>query len=290
MLDAAAPGDAAVVPDVGIPEAAARCDPAARFTSIAPLTGPDGGRFAAGGPTLTADESTLFVHAPKGDGGTSLYRAARTGPTAFGALEEILPLARAHRDLFPTLDDARGQIAFYSDRAAPGLNAPLHLHVSARAADGTFEAPRRVESLVPGTSNDSTPFLAADGRELLFASFRNASSGDLFRAARFDDGGFGEPQVIGGVNNGAGEESHPVLSFDGLTLYFASDRGYATAPSIFVARRASVTSAFALPTVVDELFNNFSRFPSWLSPDDCRLYFVTVTDGRLVVEVALREP
>jgi Tol biopolymer transport system component len=279
-------GDGSAVP---------RCDVGKPFTDIASVLGPDNQPIAypasAFAPTLTADESTLIFSTPAPDGGSMLVAASRAG-ASFSAPQPIPAIPQVGRDTWPSLRLTGDLLVFATDRSAPGLLAPLLFHGVPRFADGGFGAPFRLDSLAAGASSDATPFLSADGSELFFSAIRgSAQSPDIFRATRQADGGFGDPQPVEVVNTIGGEEYSPVLSGDGLTLYFSSDRNFARVSTIFVARRDAPGAPFHLPVVVPELDNGLVRNAGWLSPDQCRLYFQSVVgDGRFGIYVASRSP
>ncbi len=281
-------GDGSSATDASAP---GRCNTEKPFTEVAPVLGPDkkpiGAPASAFSPTLTADESTLIFMMAAPDAGSMLVRATRAGAD-FGAPEPIPSIPTKGRDTYPTLSMDGTLLVFASDRKAPGTLAPLLLHAAPRFADGGFGEPFLLEELAAGASSDSTPFLSADAKELHFS--RIGTSPDIHRATRRPDGGFGDPKPVDAVNT-LGEEYSPVLSADGLTLYFSSDRNYTKLSTIFVARRKAPSDPFQLPVVVAELDNGLVRNPAWLSPDNCRLYFQSVVgDGRYGIYVASRHP
>jgi hypothetical protein len=67
-----------------------------------------------------------------------------------------------------------------------------------------------------------------------------------------------------------------VISADGLSLYFASNRagsqGSTNSSDVWVARRQTKADAFGTPTNVAELSSPDEDIPSWLSADGCRMY------------------
>ena len=77
----------------------------------------------------------------------------------------------------------------------------------------------------------------------------------------------------------------PTLSADERTMYFA--RGV-SATSIYVAQRASPTAVFDAPVLVQELSSPASNNPTWLSTDQCRLYFESDRSGLSRLYIAER--
>jgi hypothetical protein len=64
-----------------------------------------------------------------------------------------------------------------------------------------------------------------------------------------------------------------VLQAGGLVLYFFSDRLPSDGYDIWVASRKSDVEPFAFHTNVTELNTEAQEWPTWVSPDGCRLYF-----------------
>jgi hypothetical protein len=107
-----------------------------------------------------------------------------------------------------------------------------------------WSAPVNLGPPVSTAATELTPFLARNGRDLFFASNREAGSGptDLYVSRRQGRGGeWGEPVSLGpAINTPVYGEFGPALSRDGRYLLFVSDRpGGCGASDIYVARRLS---------------------------------------------------
>ena len=78
------------------------------------------------------------------------------------------------------------------------------------------------------------------------------------------------------MSPGAGEgEGSPVLTPDELTLYFASNRkdlGGTGSADIYIATRTSTSLKFGNIARIEELATAGEDVPTWISPDNCRLY------------------
>src|SRR5262249_22120526 len=132
----------------------------------------------------------------------------------------------------------------------------------------------------PGRLGDGAPYLLPSGQSLYFLSGDRggAGSSDLFVIPLVQGVGAAANEIknLGAGVNTATDEPAPVVSASDLVLYFA--RG----PSrrIYKSSRARATDDFGPAELVSELTTldagtgNVEQYPSWISPDDCRLYFV----------------
>ena len=78
--------------------------------------------------------------------------------------------------------------------------------------------------------------------------------------------------------NSDSEDYRPVLTADGLTLYFASSRtgiGGDTAGDILMATRPNTTANFGTPVNLWGLNTSGTEFPVNVSADGCTLYFAS---------------
>ena len=75
---------------------------------------------------------------------------------------------------------------------------------------------------------DKSPFIHPDGQTLYFMSEGHPGMGghDLYLSRKSKDGTWGNPENLGYPINTTGHEGALVISLDGKTAYFASDRKY----------------------------------------------------------------
>jgi hypothetical protein len=87
--------------------------------------------------------------------------------------------------------------------------------------------------------------VSGDGRQLLLASNRRGGKGgfDLYLCNRRATG-WGVPRNLGDAVNTPDNEFDPALTFDGLTLYFASDRATKETTDLYVTRRGAMAGSF----------------------------------------------
>lgn len=69
------------------------------------------------------------------------------------------------------------------------------------------------------------------------------------------------------------EDLQPVISSDGLTLYFGSRRGAKADFDVYVTTRSDTNAGWSDPAAVALLNGPTDDTPSWISPDECELYF-----------------
>jgi WD40-like Beta Propeller Repeat len=227
---------------------------------------------------LTADERTIYFS--RNVGLSQIFVSHRASTTApFGTATAVPELASAFEDDGATVTGDGLTMFVASTRAKPD-GGSLDLFVATRGTPtGMFDAPRLIPS-VSSTADDVHPYVRADGTELWFSSDRTGTAGvrDIYRAALAADGTVGPPARVVELAT-ALEDSSPVISDDGLVLYFGSERaGGSGSRDIWIARRASPTEAFGTPTNVAELNTDSDDIPTWLSADQCRLY---LTSGRI---------
>ncbi|MEO8201227.1 MAG: hypothetical protein ABI679_11945 [Gemmatimonadota bacterium] len=121
----------------------------------------------------------------------------------------------------PTVD-RDGTVCFFSDRdGPPGSNA---IFCSTRTGSG-LSRPARLNAQVNAGPSDTSPFLAPDGRTLLFYSTRAGGAGQADLYASFKTGSeWGAAINLGPQVNTAAFEYNPVISRDGSTLIFGRNR------------------------------------------------------------------
>jgi len=111
-------------------------------------------------------------------------------------------------------------------RGVDGFAPPVALWQTVRNASGKWESPEKLPDYINVGGKVQTPFLHPDGQTLYFSSDSLPGMGgnDLFFCRKDADGAWGSPQNIGYPINTRGEEGMLVVSLDGRTAYYASDR------------------------------------------------------------------
>jgi hypothetical protein len=161
--------------------------------------------------------------------------------------------------------------------------------VAQAAAPPTFGPVTRVAELCSNDS-DNPGSISPDGLTIYLESRRNGIDDRLWCATRPSlTSPFGplSDSVFTNIRaDPANDPASPVISADGLELFFAHSIG--TGPQrIFRSVRADVNSAFGVGTEVASIQVGDITRPSWLSADGLRLYFHAV-DRRWDLYVAER--
>jgi len=157
-----------------------------------------------------------------------------------------------------------GRTALWFSRDRPGGPGGYDIWVSRRSG-GRWRPATPVSFNSAG--RDFDPAFSADGRFVYFCSDRAGGSGadDIYRVPVIGDG-FGTPVNLGPEVNSVGKEFAPMLSPDGSTLLFSSDRsGGPGGHDLFTAHRSrdgfavARRLAGALNTAANEFDATFLR-------------------------------
>jgi Tol biopolymer transport system component len=168
---------------------------------------------------------------------------------------------------------------FSSDR--PGGSGGLDLWVATRPAKGSpWGKPVNLGPTVNSSAWDLSPRESADGLTLLFHSQRAGGYGgeDIWmstRATKNDP--WTAPVNLGPVVNNGANDGEAVLTPDGLTLFFNSDRpGGSGGYDLWVTTKPSIHDAWRTPRNLGPSVN--SRATEWcssISSDGSTLYFAS---------------
>jgi WD40-like Beta Propeller Repeat len=153
------------------------------------------------------------------------------------------PVNTAADEIGPTIlqDDDRGSRQLYFSSSRPGGVGATDIYVSDWNGVG-FGPP----ALVPELSSalrDEGGYVRHDGREFFFNSNRDGAGFHIWVSTRATtDDAWSLPEKTAGVNSTNGQEFTPAVSWDGRTLFVASNRPGSAAADIYVAGRAMVSS------------------------------------------------
>jgi hypothetical protein len=242
------------------------CDPAWPFSIIEPIRELNGAGDDEG-PRLTPDELVIYYTSRPGLGQPyQIFSARRANRNDTFGPSSSIPLLGNSSGAMIAPDQT--MLYYSSDRGGSDENAHLYVARSPFSASTSV-----VLGEVNSTSLDYAPYVSADGAELYFVSRRPANlEDDLYVAAR-SEGGFAHPRAVPIVNSAFSDRS-PVVSADGLRLYFGSNRaGQGDDFDIYVAKRADPTHDFEDPQPMKQLNTPAVEMPDWVAPDECILYF-----------------
>jgi len=123
------------------------------------------------------------------------------------------------RDIYPVALswDGTEMILYYDDDYIGNL-------YYSRRVDGKWTPAVKLEAPISTKYWESDACFSKDGRTLYFTSNRKGTNGglDIWVSHRDRDGKWGEPENLGATINTRFNEECPIISEDGLTLYFSS--------------------------------------------------------------------
>ena len=259
---------------LGIPEPVrGPCDPDAAFVHRAPVGG-IGGDSGEQYARLSRDELTVLFSRQNLNGPVNthgdLYLAHRD--RLDDDFRDVTALSEVNSDLDEfgaSLSD--DLLTLYFDRQ---VEAPRYeIFAARRSATGDrFGKPQQVD-LGNDSSSNLEPFITATG--MAFASTRDGLV-TLFTA--IGHGTVFEPPrrlIPVGTRTPSTAIEHPVVAFDGLTVYFSAPPEHAVARDIWTASRPALDAPFGAPRAVTMLNTADHEIPASVSEDNCRLYFLT---------------
>jgi hypothetical protein len=276
-MDAAADGsidvvDVAVPMDAGGPDARPQCDPHGPWFLTEFLLD---GREELLHVSFDDEELLVFASAKNATTGPRIAYAGRSKSTvSFPPLQDVPGLAGPNPLYeYDGVVKKKGAEVFYAEGDGTRYRI-FHAERTALLAPFENAAPiAEIQAPDTGAFSDKAPFVAFDGA-LWFASNRPGGKGgfDIYRAAQKTSGGYEAPLIVPELSSES-EETTPVLSSDGLSVFLGSNRAETGGQfDVFLATRPTTAAPFGKPTLVSTLSTGSHDFPTWISPDGCRLY------------------
>jgi len=188
----------------------------------------------------------------------------------------VVPSASEQR--YPSLT-ADGLTLFFVNEAT---SSPA-LYVTHRA-DASSTSFSNTQPLFAGNIT-TTPYVA--GNQLWFSLRGSGFEWQIAVAALDGSGNPGPKSVVTGLGSDTVNDLHPVLTADGLRLYFSSDRNSANY-DVWMAERPTKNDPFGAAVVVKEVNGTADDHPLWISPDECTLLLQTSRAGNYDIYVAKR--
>ncbi|AKV02778.1 hypothetical protein AKJ09_09441 [Labilithrix luteola] len=228
---------------------------------------------------FSVDERTAYLSVGAPQGGTSgfdLYTAERdTATDAFGALTK-LSVSTNTDDYWPTVAADGLTMFFESGVPIDGSIANTIWFAHRDSVPGTFTARVPDAFAIVPTRTDAAPYLLGSSLYWMSIGREGATTMDLWTGEVGANGVVAQVRPVGGtINTTTAGEMFPVVSADGLELFFTRETP-GSFDDIEVAARVNTSGEFAnaVPLGLPVDSASSSEWPSWISPDDCRLYFI----------------
>lgn len=223
--------------------------------------------------SLNAAETTAYFSRLAPPNGVQIYKATRTKRTdPFGALSPFAAVNGAGDESAAALSNDGFSLFVASSTPSSGATSDIFQY----KGDGTRtlgdDPPVDLSAALATGGHDLYPSFTRTS-ELYFSHGPNDAQ-ELWRAQRLPDAGFGPAGPVAELVSSTLTQGVAVES-DGLTIFFGSTRGSSIAFDIWTATRPSLDAPFGTPVQVPNLNTPFKERPSWISPDDCRLYFIS---------------
>lgn len=226
--------------------------------------------------SLTPDELTMYFSSTRvgAVGSYDIFSATRADrDAAWGNVQVVGGVNTVASERAPMI--SADQRTLY---ARTGIAPDYQIGVSTRTtASGLFNGLTDAPLINASGANDEGGILLDNA--IYFASDRSGNY-QIMRAARTGTT-LGPPLVVSGdMLDLASSEGQPVVTPDELNLYFESDRAGGTgADDIYVAKRQNLADGFSAPVNLAGLNTASADFPTWVSADNCVLYFTNRNAG-----------
>lgn len=280
----AASGDLAGVCVGAEPDAPPPCDPTKPFGAAVLVEGLASSVEDAS-LRLSPDEKTAYFFSAR-SGAKLLYTATRPRVTAAFSNVSVLANVNMGDQYNPTIS-ADGLTLFFASYRSNGIG-DNDIYQATRATITNDFNNIRVAPNVNTTASEVQPYLTRDGTTLYFVR-ATAAAQAVFRAMGSATVGFANPSIVSELH-GPTNDTDPVPSADGLTMFWGSDRpGGMGDVDVWQAQRTTPSGVFGQFVPITSVNTAGFDSPSDISADGCRLY-ITSTRGRTGVYVATRPP
>jgi Tol biopolymer transport system component len=192
-----------------------------------PEIAPFSGRYTDIDPTLSPDGRKLFFASTRPTEGTEakdldIWVVEKTDrgwgdPHSLGA-----PINSS--GIESTTSVTADGTLYFASGGRPGGRPGRKLFRS-RFVGGKYEDPEPLPAPIDGGEEDSNQFVSPDGSTMLFTSRRPGAADVALFLSRYANGAWTEPLNVGAKLNADFSPYTPLVSPDGKTLYFSSQRG-----------------------------------------------------------------
>ncbi len=184
-----------------------------------------------GAQSISADGKMIFFTdcgGRKGYGSCDLFYAEVKNGRWTKARNVRSPVNSKSWDAQPSISSDKNALYFCSNRE--GGQGESDIWVSYRQEDGTWGVPENLGDVINTPTKEQSPFIHPDGQTLYFMSNGHPGMGgyDLYFSRKQADGSWGTPVNMGYPINTKNNEGALIISLDGTTAYYASDRRLGT--------------------------------------------------------------
>ena len=266
------------------------CDPNAPFGQPVPaFTGP----VLAQGLTFSQDGLTAYLASTHQSGNLDIHRTTRPSLTeAFAAPSRLTTVVNGLSEERSVSLSGDGQRLYLPKQNGSSFD----LFVATRSSPSSdFDTLVALPFNHGNGQQDEDPFFLSVPNqpysELYFASEFPSGTRQIY-VSRFQNNVYENPQEVASINDPNEEDRRPVLSADGLRIYFGSTRagiGGDNDGDIWTASRSTLTATFGPVTNLWSLNSSAADFPVTLSHDGCTLYFASTRDTGIQNQYRLYE-
>ena len=235
---------------------------------------------------LSPDEKTGYFFSAR-TGSELLYTATRPGVTAPFSNVSVLANVNSGVEYNPAIS-ADGLSLFFASYRTGGAG-DNDIYQATRAAQIDDFTNIRLAPNVNTSASEVQPYLTRDGTTLYFV--RTVPGAQvIFRAMGSITAGFANPSPVAELH-GPSNDTDPVVSADGLTMFWGSDRPDGMGDvDVWQAQRTKSDGPFGTLVPVRSVNTPGFDSPSDVSADGCRLYLTSKRGGRAGIYVATRPP
>jgi Tol biopolymer transport system component len=189
------------------------------------------GQYSDNDPFVSPDGQKLFWSStrpvdgkPKRD--FDIWYVERAG-TAWSSPQHLdAPVNGPGGEFYPSVA-SDGTLYFASNREGGKGGSDIY---RSRLIDGRYTTPENLGESINTTVAEGDPYIAPDQSFLIFVSYNRPGGlgdGDLYISYRTSSGGWTPAVNLGAQVNSRALDFCPIVSPDGRTLYFTSERGFA---------------------------------------------------------------
>ncbi len=194
-----------------------------------PLAGKLNTNFNEGAQNISQDGEWLIFtgcNYPEGLGSCDLYISYKNKNGEWSEAENMGRTINTDAwESAPSLSPDKRDLYFSSTR--PGGFGGSDIWVSHRTENGRWQKPENLGPTINTSGDDGCPFIHADNQTLYFNSNGHAGYGlsDLFVSRKNEKGEWQTPTNLGYPINTIDDEGSLIVSADGKTAFYASDKG-----------------------------------------------------------------